>query len=98
MIKYIDSILINIKVQKKDLFFFSFISLFVASLSIVKADLIGSISLIFIALITFWFSRYYKSLTAILYVALCVRLVTIFFGNFLVTLPDSWGDATLYEL
>tara|TARA_B110000967_G_scaffold208464_1_gene260779 strand:+ start:391 stop:1737 length:1347 start_codon:yes stop_codon:yes gene_type:complete len=98
MINYLNSILTDIKVKKNSLFFCSFIVLFVASLAIVKADLVGSLSLIFIALITFYFSRYYKSLATILYVALCVRLVTIFFGNFLVILPDSWGDATLFEL
>ena len=98
MIKYIDSILTNIKVKKVDFFLFSFISLFVASLIIVKADLIGSISIIILALITFWFSRYYKSLTAILYVALCVRLVVIYFGNFLLILPESLGDAGKYEV
>ena len=98
MIKYLDNILTGINIKKNNLFFFSFIVLFVALLAIVKADLIGSLSLIFIALLTFYFSRYYKSLTTILYIALCVRLVTIFLGNFLVILPDSWGDATVFEL
>ena len=98
MLKYIDNILINIKVKKVDLFLFSFISFFVGSLIIVKSDLIGSMSLIILALITFWFSRYYKSLTAILYVALCVRLVVIYFGNFLLILPESLGDASQYEI
>ena len=98
MIKYLNNILTGIKIKKNNLFFFSFIALFVALLAIVKADLIGSLSLIFVALITFYFSRYYKSLTTILYIALCVRLVTIFLGNFLVILPDSWGDATVFEL
>ena len=98
MIKYFDNILTGIKIKKNNLFFFSFIILFLGLLVIVKADLVGSFSLIFLALITFYFSRYYKSLATILYVALCVRLVIIFFGNFLLILPDSWGDATIYEL
>lgn len=98
MIKYLDNTLTGIKIKKNNLFFFSFIILFLVSLFIFKADLLGSLSLIFVALITFYFSRYYKSLATILYVALYVRLATIFFGNFLVILPDSWGDATIYEM
>ena len=98
MIKYLNNTLANIKLIKNDLFFFNFIALFVALLVIAGADLVGSLSLIFVALITFCFSRYYKSLATILYVALSVRLVTIFLGNFLLILPDSWGDATLYEI
>ena len=97
MIKYLNNTLASIKIKINDLFFFLFIILFVALLIIVKADLLGSFSLISVALITFYFSKYYKSLATILYVALCVRLVLIFLGNFLVTLPDSWGDATLLE-
>ena len=97
MIKYLNYIPINNKIKKNNLLFFIFIILFVVLLVIVKADLVGSLSLIFTALITFYFSRYYKSLSTILYVALCLRLITIFFGNFLVILPDSWGDATKFE-
>lgn len=97
MTKYLSNTKTNIKLKKNNLFFFSFIFIFVLSLIIAKADLLGSLSLIFLALITFYFSKYYKSLASILYVALCVRLITIFFGNFLVILPDSWGDATKYE-
>ena len=98
MIKYLDIILTGIKIKKNNLFFFLFIILFLVLLFIFKADLLGSLSLIFVALITFYFSRYYKSLATILYVALCVRLATIFLGNFFVILPDSWGDATIYEM
>ena len=98
MIKNLDNILSGIKIKKNNLIFFFFMALYVGFLAIIKAGLVGSLSLIFVALITFYFSRYYKSLATILYVALCVRLVTIFFGNFLVILPDSWGDATFFEL
>jgi hypothetical protein len=98
MIKYLNKTRANIKIKKNDLFFFVFIVLFVTLLLFVGADLLGILSLIFVTLIIFYFSRYYKSLATILYVALCVRLVTIFFGNFLVILPDSWGDATFFEL
>lgn len=87
----------SIKIKINDLCFLIFIILFSLLLVIAKADLVGSLSLILIALMTFLFSRYYKSLTTILYVALSVRLVSIYLGNFLITLPDSWGDATLYE-
>ncbi len=97
MIKYFINNPMSIKIKKKDLIFFSFIVLFEILLLIYNVDLQGSLSIIFVALITFYFSRHYKSLATILYVALCVRLVLIFLGNFLVTLPDSWGDATLLE-
>lgn len=97
MIKYFNKSLTDIKIKKNDLFFFFFIVLFVALLVIVKADLLGSLSLILLTLITFYFSKNYKSLATILYIALCVRLITIYFGNFLVVLPDSWGDATKFE-
>ena len=88
----------SIKIKTNDLFFLFFIILFSLFLVIAKVDLVGFLSLVFLALITFLFSKYYKSLTTILYVALSVRLVSIYFGNFILILPDSWGDATLYEL
>lgn len=88
----------SIKIKTNDLFFLFFIILFSLFLVIAKVDLVGFLSLVFLALITFLFSKYYKSLTSILYVALSVRLVSIYFGNFILILPDSWGDATLYEL
>jgi hypothetical protein len=88
----------SIKIKTNDLYFLFFIILFSLFLVISKADLVGFLSLVFLALITFLFSKYYKSLTTILYVALSVRLVSIYFGNFILILPDSWGDATLYEL
>ena len=53
MIKYLDNTLIGIKIKKNNLFFFSFIILFLVLLFIFKADLLGSLSLIFVALITF---------------------------------------------
>ena len=90
--------LTSIKIKIKDLIFFSFIILFETLLYIVNTDLAGSLIIIFLALITFYISKFYKSLATILYVALCVRLVVIFLGNYLIVLPDSWGDATWFEL
>jgi len=97
MIKYISGNLNNIKVKKKDIFFFFFISCFVVLLIIAKADLIGVISLILISYITFYFSRYFQSISIILYVALCARLIVLYLGNYYVVFPDSWGDATIFE-
>ena len=84
MIKGFNSNLININFKKKDLFFFYFLCLFATSLNIVKVNLQEFVSLILIALITFCISRYLKSLATILYVALYVRLITIFLGNYLI--------------
>lgn len=97
MIKGFNSNLININFKKKDLFFFYFLCLFATSLNIVKVNLQEFVSLILIALITFCISRYLKSLATILYVALYVRLITIFLGNYLFILPESTGDAILFE-
>jgi len=93
-----NSNLVSIKIKRKEFIFFSFIILFEIFLLIFNKDLAGSLSIIFLALITFYFSRVYKSLGTILYVALCVRLVVIFLGNNFIILPDSWGDATKFEL
>lgn len=93
-----NSNLVSIKIKRKEFIFFSFIILFEIFLLIFNKDLAGSLSIIFLALITFYFSRVYKSLGTILYVALCVRLVVIFLGNNFIILPDSWGDATEFEL
>ena len=71
----------NFRIKKNDLFF-SFIFFFVVLLIIAKADLVGSSSLIFLALITFYFSKYYQSIATILYVALSIRLITIFLETF----------------
>lgn len=97
MIKYLNNTLTGIKINKDNLFFFSFIILLESLFIIFNTDLAGCLSIIFLALITFYTARYYKSLKTILYVALCVRLVVLFLGNYFVILPDSWGDATLFE-
>ena len=89
--------IIEKKIKVKDLLILSF--LFVLLMLFINAGvgLVGLFSLIFVSLITFCLSRYYKFLAIILCVALCVRLATIYLGNYLIVLPDSWGDATLFE-
>ena len=85
------------KIKVNDFFFlFSLFSLLILFIN-AGIGLVGLYSLIFVSLITFYFSRKYKSLATILYFALCLRLVTIYLGNYLIILPDSWGDATAFE-
>lgn len=85
------------KIKVKDLLILSFLFVLLMLFVISGVGLVGLFSLIFVSLITFCFSRYYKSLATILCVALCVRLATIYLGNYLIVLPDSWGDATFFE-
>ena len=85
------------KIKVKDLLILCFLFILLMLFVISGVGLVGLFSLIFVSLITFCFSRYYKSLATILYVALCVRLVVIFFGNYLGPLPDSMGDTGYFE-
>ena len=87
----------KIKISTKEIFFFSFLFLYLILLTFFRVDLLGLLSLIFISIITFFFSRKYNHLATILYVALFLRLITVFLGNYLITLPDGWGDATEFE-
>ena len=81
-----------------DLLILSFLFLLLILFINAGTDLVGLFSLIFVTLITFCFSRYFKPLTTILFVALCVRLVTIYLGAYLIVLPDAMGDAEIFEL
>ncbi len=91
--------LVDTKMMKtNNLFFLVIISFLLLSCFILKTDFSGTIGLIFVLLLTYYFSSKYKFLTTILYVSLFVRLITIFLGNNFIVLPDSWGDATLFEL
>ena len=75
------------------LLFFSLLILFINA----GIDLVGLYSLIFISLVTLYFSKKYGSLATILYFALFLRLFLIYLGNYFIILPDSWGDAVLFE-
>ena len=85
-------------VQKKNLFFLISLALYLISLIILGVDLTGFLSIVFVALITVYASRYYESLAMILYVALFFRLIAILLGNYFITLPESWGDAIRLEM
>jgi len=87
----------NFFFKVNDLLFLSLLFLLLILFIIAGTGLAGLFGLIFVSLITLYFSRYYKSLATILYVALCVRLVVIFFGNYLGSLPDSMGDTGYFE-
>ena len=97
MNKSVNNTLLKIKFNKNDIFFFIGLYSYSILLIFFHIDLLSLSSLVFVALITFYFSKKYKSLATVLYVALAFRLITIFLGNYLIILPDSWGDATEFE-
>ena len=81
--------IINKKIKKDSFFLFIFLTLFTILLISVRADLVGSVKvdlpgfvgLTLVALITVYVSYRNKSLASILYLALAVRLITIFLGD-----------------
>tara|TARA_B100001063_G_scaffold186966_1_gene177118 strand:+ start:2185 stop:3549 length:1365 start_codon:yes stop_codon:yes gene_type:complete len=105
MEQFFNKIIINKKIKKNSFFLFIFLTLFTILLISVRADPVGSVKvdlpgfvgLTLVALITVYVSYRNKSLASILYLALAVRLITIFLGDNFIILPDSWGDATRYE-
>lgn len=85
------------KIELNDFFFFISVFSLLVIFIISGIDLIELCSLIFISLVTFYFSKKYESLATILYFALFLRLLLIYLGNYFITLPDSWGDAVVFE-
>lgn len=61
-------------------------------------DLIGLLSIFFITLFVFLIARRNKSIALILYFALGVRILAIFFNQYMMILPDSTGDARIFEM
>jgi len=98
MNQLLHKIFINKKIKKSNLLFFGILTFFITLLIVSKVDLVGLFSLIFVALLTFYISGHYRYLATILYVALGLRLITIFLGIDLITLPDSIGDTGHFEL
>lgn len=62
-----------------------------------QKDLLGIASLFAILFVTIFFTKKFQSLSSILYVAFLLRLITIILGDTVITLPDSWGDAEVFE-
>ena len=85
------------KIRLNDFFFFISLTLLLILFINAGIDLVGLYSLIFISLVTLYFSKKYESLATILYFALFLRLFLIYLGNYFIILPDSWGDAVLFE-
>ena len=94
----INNILIKSKIQKRNLYFSIMLFILLLFFFYTQSDILGIFSLVIVTFITFYYSIKYKSLATILYVALGLRLVTILLGNSIIILPDSWGDATAFEL
>lgn len=86
------------KIRINDFCFLFFLFLLLILLLYLKLSIFELLSLSFVTIITLYFSKKYKSLATILYVALCVRLTVILLGNYFITLPDSTGDAAAFEL
>ena len=89
---------LNKKISINNFFFLIFFILYLISLNLLQLDLVGSISIVFVAFITFIYTKVYRSLATILYLALAVRLIVILLGHHFVTLPDWLGDNTKFEL
>ena len=85
-------------IKKKSFIFFCILTLYLLLLFFAKEKFQGILAVFSIALILFFISKRYESLSTILYVALFLRLILIFIGNHIITLPDSWGDAKNFEL
>lgn len=98
MNEFLNNCLFKRKIKKNSLYFLFFLVILTLFSFVFKVDVIGLLSLVTVSIITFYYSKKYNSLATILFVALSLRLITIFFGKDLVILPDSWGDATLFEL
>jgi len=82
--------------MKKDIFILSII--FIILFSFPGVDLIGLTSILIVTLIIFFLAKRWPSTASILYVALAVRILLIFLDNNFITLPDSQGDARIFEL
>ncbi len=86
------------KVNINNFFFLIFLTLYLISLNLFKLDLAGTISIVIVAIITFYYTSMYKYLATILYVALGARLIVILLGHHFIELPDWVGDNTQFEL
>ena len=61
------------------------------------ADLIGFSAIAFISLVTVLIALRFPNISNFLYVALIVRILTIFFGHYIFILPDSTADMESFE-
>ena len=61
-------------------------------------DIAGLIGILLVTLITFFIAKSYPKTANILYAALAIRILFVFLDNNFITLPDSRGDARIFEL
>ena len=85
------------KLSNNDFIFIFVFIFFLVILFFFNSSSIELLSLTIVASFTFYLSRKHKPLATILYLALIVRLIALFLGNYFVILPDSWGDTQLFQ-
>ena len=78
--------------------YFLILSIFIILFVLTSADVVGLISVLVVTLFIFFLGKRYPSVAPILYVALFTRLAAILLDNNLLSLPDSQGDARIFEL
>ncbi len=60
-------------------------------------DIVGFSSIFIVILVTYYFSQKWKQISQILLTGLCLRLIVLLLGHFILTLPDSTADAESLE-
>ena len=60
-------------------------------------DLLGIVSIFFLFLITLSVALLWPGISRILFVALILRILLLFFGNYIIPLPGSTSDAVQFE-
>lgn len=82
--------------MKKNIFILSFILILLSGLA--QLDVFGLTSILLVTLIIFFFAKRWPEAETILYTALIIRVLVIFLSNYYIVLPDSQGDARIFEL
>ncbi len=62
------------------------------------AEIIGITGICFVALLTFFTALNKQRIANVLFLGLALRIFVILMGHFVVTLPDSGGDAEAFEI
>jgi len=77
-----------------------FVSLIISLISLVLSmgDMVGLASILVVIIVIILLAKRRPEAAVILYVALALRMLTIYIGNNFFTLPDSAGDAYWFEV
>ena len=82
--------------MKRNIYILSFILILLSTLG--QFDLAGLTAILLVILITFFLAKKWPKAETILYAALTLRILLILLSNYYITLPDSQGDARIFEL